>query len=171
VQKEVATAVASNPEWAMGKNTGKMIGIKKMMKRSTSCVAPVAEPSAKRSRKGEAEGPREGISGDILEGNFMVENLAAGDDGDVNALDGGSDVGSGDEDRERVADNKKRKHEALKEKKRAKAGEAPRREDSLAVAAASAAFKADFFLVCSLSSLLGPCPHFPAFACNTWNSS
>lgn len=150
----------------MGKNTGKMIAINKMMKGSPNSAGAVRasegegampESSAKRSRKAETVG--EGISGDILEDNFMVEDLAAGDDGDMNALDGGSDAGSDDEDRLRAADNKKRKLEALKEKKKAKAGEAPRREDSLAVAAASAETKADFFLVHALPFPLGlgPC--------------
>ena len=82
----------------MVKNTAKMIGIKKMMKKSvpmSTLGGPVpraaaaasdalpgdSAPQAKRSRNAETK-PKEGVSGDILEDNFLVEDLAAGDQGD-----------------------------------------------------------------------------------------
>ncbi len=88
----------------MVKNTAKMIGIKKMMKKSVPMStlggsvprSAAAEsdalpgdfaPQAKRSRNAETT-PKEGVSGDILKDNFLVEDLAAGDQGD--ALDAGS---------------------------------------------------------------------------------
>ena len=156
----------------MVKNTAKMIGIKKMMKKSvpmstlggsvpraaaaaSDALPGDSAPQAKRSRNAETT-PKEGVSGDILEDNFLVEDLAAGDQGD--ALDAGSDAGSDDEaeDRDMVAANRKRKTQTLKDKKKAKAGEGPRREDSLAIAAASAHVKHEFFLVRALR---------PAFCC------
>jgi len=143
------------------KNASKMLDIKKMMKPSSAAgprpgaaashVPVVASepnaPPAKRSRPELDSGEGiSGISGDILEDNFLVENSAAGDEGDVNALYGGSDEESADADRGQTT-NKKRKQDALKEKKRLKAGAGPTREDSLALASKTAAGKADMFLV------------------------
>lgn len=151
------------------KNAAKMLDIKKMMKGGAS-AAPAGRsaaakpglgatsdgtanaPPAKRSRPEMDSG--DAISGDILEDNFIVESFAPGDEGGADALDGGSDAGSDDDMDRQAAASKKRKHDTLKAKKRAKAGAGPTREDSLTIAAASAEAKADIFLVCA--HLLAP---------------
>ena len=88
-----------------------------------------------------------GISGDVLDDNFLVEDIG------VDSLDANADTlnESSNEDaadrlpQNQAAANKKRRTEALKEKRKgAKEGKL-RREDSLAIVTASAREKAAFF--------------------------
>ena len=136
-----------------------MLGIKKMMAGGARAAQPVqpVQPAQKRTRPaGEpsaARGEQAGLgaaghgteSGDVLDDNFMLEAIAPGDE-DPDVLDGGSGAEDSDgEDARRAAAGKKRKHEELKARK--KALQAPRREDSAAIASAGAGDKAAFFLV------------------------
>ena len=142
----------------MAKNKAKkMMVIKQMMKSDHSpatslpkpnphiVTLPSGEPPSKRIRPEDTDAG--GVSGDVLDDNFMQEAIVSEDEGHNDALDGGSDVDSDDAGKARVAENKKRKHEVLKEKKKAKAGQAPCREDSAAISSAGARDKAQFFLV------------------------
>jgi hypothetical protein len=126
----------------MAKKSAKMLGIKKMMAGGAG-AAP--QPPQKRDRPAkEPSACQQGESGDVLDDNFMAEEVAHGEGPD--ALDGGSSGADSDgEDANRAAASKKRKHEALKERK--KALKAPRREDSAAISSAGAEGKAAFFLV------------------------
>ena len=126
----------------MAKKSAKMLGIKKMMAGGASAAPP---PPQKRDRTAkEISTFQQGESGDVLDDNFMAEEVSHGEGPDE--LDGGSSGEDWDgEDAERAAATKKRKHEALKERK--KALEAPRREDSAAVSSAGCEGKAAFFLV------------------------
>ena len=103
---------------------------------------PVAESSASPSKKRRpaGNGESDGVSGDVLDDNFLVETLDAGSGGA--ALDD-----TGDEMDLASSTHKKRKHDELKEKKKARAVAGPRREDSAVIASASVEAKAEFFLV------------------------
>jgi hypothetical protein len=152
-RRDLAGAMAKN------KSAKTMLGIKKMMAGGARAAQPVqpVQPAQKRTRPaGEpsaARGEQAGLgaaghgteSGDVLDDNFMLEAIAPGDE-DPDVLDGGSGAEDSDgEDARRAAAGKKRKHEELKARK--KALQAPRREDSAAIASAGAGDKAAFFLV------------------------
>jgi len=139
-QQSERAVLVSGP---MVKKSAKMLGIKKMMAGGAG-AAP--QPPQKRDRPAKKPSAcQQGESGDVLDDNFMAEEVAHGE-GSADALDGGSSGADSDgEDADRAAVSKKRKHEALKERK--KALKAPRREDSAAISSASAEGKAAFFLV------------------------
>ena len=136
---------------AKNKSAKKMLGIKKMM---AGGAGPAQKPPRFAGEPPAARGEQAGRpsqhlpsaeSGDVLDDNFMLEAIAPGDEGPA-ALDGGSGAeDSSGEDAGRAAAGKRRKHEELKERKRAL--QAPRREDSAAIASAGAGDKAAFFLV------------------------
>ena len=126
----------------MAKKSAKTLGIKKMMAGGAG-TTPQSPQKHDRPAKEPSAG-QQGESGDVLDDNFMAEEVAHGEGPD--ALDGGSSGEDLDgEDAKRAAASKKRKHEALKERK--KALKAPRREDSAAISSAGAEGKAAFFLV------------------------
>lgn len=83
-----------------------------------------------------------GISGDVLDDNFLVEDIGV----DADTLNESSNEDAADRlPQNQAAANKKRRTEALKEKRKgAKEGKL-RREDSLAIVTASAREKAAFF--------------------------
>ena len=132
---------------------GKMTGIQKEMKgrlrtqpdaskhRAERVLDPgAALPSShKKSRRAEGvDGNRE--SGDMLDDNFLVENLDASNGGvALDDLDEDIDISS--------SIHKKRKQDELKEMKKAKARTGPKREDSATIVSASVEAKAEFFLV------------------------
>ena len=146
-----------------------MIGIKKMMKAgqgSGASPAAAARPDGSNAVMAEDESSlptkrmwtevqtHQDVSGDLLDDNFLVEGITAGEGRSGTALDGGSD--SDDDEKERRKDKKKLQNQALKEMKRARVGESVRREDGAAAASGSADEKAAFFLVHSLLVHFGP---------------
>ena len=141
---------------AKNKSAKTMLGIKKMMAGGAGAAQPPQlpqkrarpagdPPAARGEEAGRAAAGQGAESGDVLDDNFMLEAIAPGDE-DPDVLDGGSGAEDSDgEDARQAAAGKKRKHEELKARK--KALQAPRREDSAAIASAGAGDKAAFFLV------------------------